>query len=174
MPKEKLTQEYLHSILDYSPETGEFYWKWRPDVEYAWNRKFSGKKAGWVKKEQGYWQISIHSKKYYSHRLAWLYMTGSWPANEIDHKDCDKGNNNFLNLREATFIENQRNKAGRKKTKSGLKGVIWCNRKNKWLSRIRGDDKANIHLGSYDCPAAAHFAYIVAADKLHGEFARFS
>ncbi len=43
--------------------------------------------------------------------------------------------------------------------------------RRKWVAEIMADGKSR-KVGSFDCPAAAHFAYIIAADKLHGEFAR--
>lgn len=40
-----------------------------------------------------------------------------------------------------------------------------------WVcSRLR----KRIYLGWFTCPAAAHFAYVIAADKAFGEFARGS
>lgn len=30
------------------------------------------------------------------------------------------------------------------------------------------------YLGVYDCPAAAHLAYALASEKIHGEFGRTS
>jgi HNH endonuclease len=50
---------------------------------------------------------------YRAGRLAWLYMTGEWPKNQIDHINRDKADNRFCNLRDVTQTENMRNKAPR-------------------------------------------------------------
>lgn len=166
-----ITQEYLKSILHYEPNSGVFTWLIRRDMDNRWNSRWAGKTAGWLKMPQGYLQIGINNKKYYSHRLAWLYMTGQFPS-EIDHIDGNKSNNVYSNIREASFVQNQRNKGIMKNNVSGYKGVFFCNQKKKWVAKIRIDIKKDIHLGSFGCPTAAHFAYCRAAKQYHGEFAR--
>ena len=54
----------------------------------------------------GHIRICIMRVKYLAHRLAWLYVTGSWPSQDIDHIDGDPTNNRFANLREVTHQEN--------------------------------------------------------------------
>jgi hypothetical protein len=163
-----ITQEYLKSAVHYDPETGVFTWLSRPDKELAWNNKLAGKIAGWDK--DGYRQIAINNKKFYSHRLAWLYMTGKMPR-EIDHIDMDKSNNKFANLREVTSVQNQLNRRKHRDNKSGYKGVFFSSQKRKWQARI-AVNKKDFHLGFFKTPELAHAAYCKAAKKYHGEFAR--
>jgi HNH endonuclease/AP2 domain len=167
----KITQEYLKSILDYNARTGLFKWKRRHDCSSHWNGRWSGKNAGWLDAKKGYLEIGINNKKYYAHRLAWLYITGEWPK-EVDHKNGVKSNNRFSNLRPSSHIDNQRNKGLTKRNSSGYKGVFFCNQKKKYVARIIIDNKRSIHLGSFTNPKVAHLAYCQAAKKYHGEFAR--
>ena len=83
-----LTAEELQKVLNYDPLTGIFVWQVGP-------RK--GAKAG-TKGVKGYVQIVFQRERYYAHRLAWLYMTGEWPKQHIDHLDGDPSNNRFQNL----------------------------------------------------------------------------
>jgi hypothetical protein len=123
----------------------------------------------------GYRTIGIGGKRYLAHRLAWLYVHGEWPADQIDHVNMDRSDARMCNLREATAAQNKRNTGARSHNRSHLKGVEFNTRRKikRWYAVIRSDGKRNF-LGSFDCPAAAHFAYVIAADKFHGEFARMS
>ncbi len=126
-----ITQEDLKEILHYSSETGFFVWKkvtGRTKVKV-------GDKAGTLA-NTGYIRIQIGKKKYQAHRLAWLYMTGSFPKNQIDHDDRDKTNNAFYNLNEATNQENQRNMPKSKRNTSDIVGVWFRKDTNKWGSKI--------------------------------------
>lgn len=157
----KVTFGRLRELLSYNPESGEF----------KWLSVRGGSRAGYFDRT-GYLRIMIDRRAYLAHRLAWLYMAGKWPAHEIDHINCDKSNNCFANLREATRSENMANIGKQSANSSGLKGVTWHKRDRKWRAqiKIRGEVR---HICYSDCPAAAHFAYIVAADKAHGEYARY-
>jgi len=170
---------FVRSILDYDPETGVFTWRPRPIEHFKterawkiWNTRFSGTFAGGVD-GNGYCQIAIDNKRYKSHRLAWLYMTGEWPKDQIDHVNMTRADNRFCNMREATNSENGGNRGAQCNNTSGYKGVNWRNDKSRWRAKIRSNGK-DIHLGYFDCPAAASFAYQISADKHHGEFARAS
>ena len=165
-----LTAEYVRSILDYDPETGAFRWRARVDAPARVNTRFAGKVAGSVM-INGYRCISISSVRYYAHRLAWLHYYGEWPALPIDHRDGDGLNNRIANLRLATMSQNLANTGSRKSNKSGFKGVSWDKRKGKWKAEITKDGKSSF-LGYFDLPAEGHAAYIAAAKRLHGEFAR--
>lgn len=166
-----ITRDYLLSILDYNPTTGVFTWRWRDDVPKEWNTKFAGKAAGYINPSDGMFYIRLKIKHFASHRLAWLYMTGEWPPKQVDHKDTNPLNNSWNNLRLATNGQNGQNKSVRKDSKSGLKGVYFNKSRNNWQAHI-GVDGRKKHLGVFDCPAAAHFAYQIAADIQFGEFAR--
>lgn len=95
-------------------------------------------------------------------------MTGLWPVELIDHRDRNGHNNKWANLRPATYTQNQGNR--RRQTK--LKGVYFDARRNTWRTGITNwEGKRVKSLGTFNCPAAAHFAYLVAADKKFGSFA---
>lgn len=159
-----LTAERLREVLRYCPETGV--WTWL----VARQRIRVGNAAGSIT-SGGYRHIVLEKRRYLAHRLAFLYMTGAWPSDEVDHIDLDRGNDRWSNLRNCTRSQNSSNKRVRSDSITGLKGVSWNIRTNKWLSRIRINGNLK-DLGRYDCPAAAHFAYLIAADKHFGEFAR--
>ncbi len=46
---------------------------------------------------------------YKAHRLAWFYVHGVWPKEQIDHINGDKADNCIANLRLADFSKNQAN-----------------------------------------------------------------
>lgn len=160
----KITCEQLQGILSYNPKTGAFQYRVKRGAQNA------GTVAG-GKMVRGNWSIGINYKRYSAHRLAWLYMTGIWPENEIDHIDGNPLNNRWDNLREVTGAQNKQNyRRPRIDNKSGYLGV-YLHGKNKngsdrWRARINLDGKA-VHLGLFDTPQEAHAAYVEAKRKLH-------
>jgi hypothetical protein len=119
----------------------------------------------------GYWGIGIEGRSYAAHRLAWLYVTGEWPKDQIDHINCTRADNRFSNLREATNAENSKNSKISKNNTSGFKGVSWDQRNKKFIASIGVGGKL-LYLGRFRDPRAASQAYREAAEKHHGEFAR--
>jgi hypothetical protein len=163
-----LTAERLRELLHYDPETGVFTWiAKRPLSRAAIGSRAGGVAAG------GYILIGIDRTRYYGHRLAWLYMTGAWPNDQVDHINLDRGDNQWRNLREATNAQNGANRGAQANNKSGLKRVTWNEECRKWASHIQVNGKAK-YLGLFDCPAAAHFAYLVASELAFGEYANSS
>lgn len=162
-----LTVERLRSLLSYDPLTGIFSWMERPG---SGSRVRIGDIAGTVKRN-GYRGIGIGGRSYLAHRLAWLYVRGEWPESDVDHENLDKADNRFANLRLASVSQNAANTRAKADNSSGLKGVSWEKQTRKWKARIEVQGKETT-LGRFDCPAAAHLSYIVAADKAFGEFAR--
>lgn len=74
----KITQEYLHALLDFNPETGIWVWKYAPHLSKRRTTMFGGKVAGSFYAE--YHWIRIDGRQIQSHRLALLYTRGSIPA----------------------------------------------------------------------------------------------
>ncbi len=177
-----LTADKLRELVSYDPKTGEFRWKARaPDAFVPskrrtakhicenWNSKHAGKIAGYL--SDAYHSIRIKNRLVGAHRLAWLYMTGEWPEAEVDHRDLNKSNNSWENLRSAQHIENSRNGPMKSSNKSGFKGVHLHKQSGRYRARIQHEGKS-ISLGLYPTPEDAHAAYVVGADRFHGEFAR--
>ena len=164
-----LTAERLREILEYDPETGVF--RWRGVLSgrgYSHANVAAGVEAGALD-TKGYRLIGIDRRLYRANRLAWLYMTGQWPPRKVDHRDTDQSNDAWDNLRLASNSQNGANARLSKRNKTGLKGVsIWQGR---YMAQICKDHK-RYRLGSFDTPEEAHAAYMAAAHRLHGEFAR--
>jgi hypothetical protein len=157
-----ISAERLRELLNYDPETGAF----------TWRAPRRGHRAGGIAghlNEKGYVRISVDGRRYAAHRLAWLYMTGEWPEDQIDHKDLSRANNRWENLRPATNAQNQMNSTAKIGT-SGRKGVYWY--AGKWQARIWVNGKA-INLGRFEDKEKAAAAYVLHARKRFGEFARF-
>jgi hypothetical protein len=161
-----LTHDHLREILKYNPQTGA--WNWV--VSRGSVRR--GDIAGSVG-SHGYRQISIGRRLYLAHRLAFLWMTGPWPTDQVDHRDLGRANDCWENLREATRSQNYRNRRALVTNKCGLKGAHWKSSIRRWAAAIR-DGGRQKHLGYFDCPQDAHAAYVVAAKESFGEFSRSS
>lgn len=155
-----LTVERLKEVLHYDLNTGLFIW-----LKSTNNKILIGSVAGGLD-EKGYLRIKIDGKKYRAHRLAWFYVTGVWPI-EIDHKDLNKSNNKFNNLREATRSQNASNGKVRKHNRSGVRGV--SQRGNRFYVEIMSNKK-RYRIGVYNTLEEAKEAYNKAAVKYHGEF----
>jgi len=69
-----------------------------------------GQEAGTKHKSNGYYYIGINKTIYARSRLAWFYVHGVWPKNEIDHRNRIRDDDRIENLREATHQQNNWNK----------------------------------------------------------------
>jgi predicted Rdx family selenoprotein len=153
--REWLTRDQVAALLEYDQQKGEFRWKPRPPEMFKvracdcriWNRKNAGKIAGSIT-NKGYLRIKIFGVAYLCHRLAWLLMTGSWPAQEIDHINGIKTDNRFANLRHADRVINLGNMAIYKNNATGVHGVRWNPKKLKWEAYIQRDG-ASTFLGTH-------------------------
>jgi hypothetical protein len=129
-----------------------------------------GDRAGGVG-HKGYRFIKIDNQEYAEHRLAVFYMTGEWPPDQTDHRDLDKANNKWENIRPADGTQNQANRRLTKLNTTGFKGVTGRQFAGsyKYIAQIsyRG---TNTHLGVFETPEEAHEAYCREAMRLHGEF----
>jgi hypothetical protein len=86
-----------------------------------------------------------------------------------DHINRNKLDNRFSNLRRATPVENLRNKGVQKDNASGLKGVHYSKRFDRYDACIKVDGKSK-YLGRRRTAQEAHELWCEAARKLHGEF----
>lgn len=160
MPSD-LTQERVMHLLNYDPYTGVFTRRVR-----AANCVKVGDVAGSLD-SYGYRQIKLDNRTYKAHRLAWLYVYGAWPNGQIDHINGDKLDNSLANLREVTHAENQQNSVvAQKNSSSGLRGISWDARVQKWKARITANGKLYF-LGYFNSPSEAHIAYLKAKQQLH-------
>ena len=141
-PAQDITAEKLRELLHYDQETGIFTWK----VGSA-NQVKAGDVAG-CPDGKGYLLISVHSRLYKAHRLAWLHFHGVWPVDQLDHINRAKGDNRIANLRDVSRKQNMQNASKRSDNTSGHPGVSWCKRISKWVARIKHNYK-QIHLGYF-------------------------
>jgi hypothetical protein len=149
----ELTQDYLKTILDYNQETGVFSWKVRKANRYP-----VGTIAGSIE-SKGYIQIGINGKYYMAHRLAWFYVHGEWPIDQIDHINRIKTDNKLSNIRCVSQSENMQNKISR--------GTYFRKDNKKWQAHIKIPGGKFIRLGHFDSEEKAHQAYVDAKKKFH-------
>jgi hypothetical protein len=160
-----LTAERVREVLHYDPETGVFTQKVRTSSRVKVGGVVGGTNAA------GYRMIHIDNQRHYSHRLAWLYMTNEWPSKQMDHINGIRSDNRFANLRQATSHENARNVKRQSNSALCWKGISFDKNKKKWMAKITVEGH-QINLGYFPMPQIAHFAYVMAAEKYFGEFAR--
>ena len=161
-----LTLKYLKSVLHYDPLTGQFVCL--VDRGRYGNSRKAGSIAGFILKGKNYKPyafVKVLGFSYRAHRLAWFYMTGNWPKEQIDHINLNKSDNRWINLREATQKQNSANCPVKRTSKSGIKCV--SQRGKKWRVKI-----GNRWLGTFSTAEEASAAYQKAAKEAFGEFAR--
>lgn len=157
-----INQEQLKKVLKYNPDTGIFTWAASSRLVVA------GEQAGWY--DNGYLRIRIKDTAYRAHRLAFIYMLGREPIGHIDHKDTDRGNNRWDNLREDAERVNHWNRSMQANNTSGVKGVHWDKRKNKYIAQIQVKGRKK-QVGAFSSLDDATKAIISYRKLVHGDFA---
>jgi len=160
-----LTQERLHATIDYNPDTGIFTRKIRTaQCHRIGDRADFVVTGGGLK---GYHRVALDSSRHLAHRLAWFYVYGIWPNEEIDHIDGNRANNRISNLRDVSSRVNLENMIRpRIGNKSGFLGVLYHPETGKWRARIQVNKKS-VHIGLYETPELAYAAYVLKKRELH-------
>lgn len=137
----RTTDQSLRENFSYDPETGLI-----TRLKVHGSRK-PGEPVGKDHRD-GHLNIKFQGTAYYAHRLAWFLHYGEWPAGNIDHRDGDPQNNRISNLRLASNRDNCMNLGLSIRNKSGITGVFWDSKANRWLARIKLD-RVTKHLGQF-------------------------
>lgn len=153
MSKIELMRDLVCSLFELDRETGDL------------RSRITGKVYR-SRDTAGYIQARVKGRQVQAHRIIFLMVNG-WLPVQVDHRDGCRANNRPSNLRAATPQQNAFNQGAR----SGLKGVT--QKKYGYEARIRDGGKQT-YLGFFSTAEAAHAAYVAAARRLHGEFARFA
>lgn len=153
----QLTFKRLNEILRYEPKTGKLFW--------LKNQKIAG-----TLHKDGYIQIKIDGIFYQAHRLAYMIYNKNILIDKIDHVDGNRSNNIILNLRECSSSENNYNRKMMSNNTSGIKGICWCKREQKWEAKININFK-NKFLGYFSNIEDAKRYIMIYREKLNGEFA---
>lgn len=161
-----MNTEKLRALLEYDPATGILRWKSRGDPH--WDGRWAGKRAGCVRKQDGYRVIHIGCLNYRSARVIWALVRGQWPSRNVDHKNRDRVDDRWSNLRLATDSQNAANQGTRSDNLLGIRGVRRL--KKGYAARIMRAGKS-VHLGLFETQEAAQHAYAKAASELFGEYA---
>lgn len=154
----------IKDYLAYDPETGVFTW-----LKNEWHPRLKGKQAG-TSNGKGYRQIFFRGASMSEHRLAWFYVYGAWPKQQIDHINQNGSDNRIANLREATQVQQRGNQGLSRVNTSGQRGVRRHRLGKKWLAQITINGKYK-HLGSFPSKEEAARVYQAAAKAHWGEFA---
>lgn len=155
-----LTPERLRELLHYDAETGVFVWK----VGRRGNVK-AGDRAGCDNGTNGYRVLKVLGITYLEHRLAWFYMTGAWPDEDVDHRNGDRADNRFDNLRAATRKQNLENQKLHCDNTSGYRGVTMDKRTGRFVARII-HNRRGYHIGVFDTAEQAAAAAKAKRDSL--------
>lgn len=160
--KVRLTRDRLMELLSFDEGTGDFTWlKDRRCVR-------AGRLAGTIN-NHGYVAIKVDGILYTGHRLAWLWMTGKFPAEEIDHINRIRRDNRPENLREATSSQNKANGGSNRRNTSGIKGVSYAASRGKYIAQISVDGRVK-NLGGFETITEAEQAHKAAAASFYPEF----
>jgi hypothetical protein len=123
-----LTQERLKEIVEYDPDSGVF---------SAKKEKRTHKKKDSVGfMSGGYLAAKIDGKTYFLHRLAFLYMTGSFPSDCVDHENRLRTDNRWSNLRPVSRAENRKNHPINIRNTSGHQGISFRKDRGVWIVRV--------------------------------------
>lgn len=157
--KELPSKDVLHNLFEY--RDGNLYHK----ISHSGVR--AGQLAGSHKST--YAVVKISNNQYKLHRVIFMMHHG-YCAENIDHINGDKHDNRIENLRTATVAENRQNKALDVRNKSGIKGVFWHSKAQKWIAKIRLNGKSK-HLGTFSDLSLAQEFMELAREMVHGKFA---
>lgn len=145
----QLTYEEAIKFFRYDKETGKLYWKINRG-----GRKINDE-VGTIgsTKTNKYRITKINYVNYKIHRIIWLMTYGKFPNNCIDHIDGNSLNNKLENLREATYLTNNKNHPIRITNKSGHNRITIVENKHlgtRYRVTGRNNKDRECSLGTFD------------------------
>lgn len=165
-----INQTRLNELLSCDVNTGVFIW-----IKKA--SKYSHIKVGDIVgclQPNKYKVLTVDGRKYYAHRLVWLYVHGEFPQGEqnfIDHVDGNPSNNCINNLHICSQAENTRNTKAHADSVTGFKGVTYHKVSGKYRAKIQNPlTKKEDSLGLYLTPEEASHVYQLKAIEYSGAF----
>lgn len=142
-PRNDLAVDYLKECFTPDFIKGTLTWNVRPLHHFKdercfklWNTKYSGSNAGNIyTRKSGYqsFQVGIKDVSYLVHRILWTLHSGTWPEEDIGHLNGDPLDNRIENLSSISHAENMKFTKLKKSNKSGVNGVGWCCRRERWV-----------------------------------------
>jgi hypothetical protein len=154
-----ITQEELKSLVFYDEENGIFI------------KNKTGKVMGGIDISTGYIKIQVKNVRYPAHRLAWLYVHGYLPKEQVDHINGNRSDNRMCNLREANASQNSLNRKTLDSTISNIKNVNLNKKTGKWRVRCT-INKIRTDFGFFDDLEFAELVAKEVMEKYYGQFAR--
>lgn len=171
-------KQYLVECFQYTEE-GCLIWKRRPTWHFKTQRGHAIFLRGDAGKVAGTWRddylkiILSHNGKrlnLQASRIIWAIHNGDIPDGYlVDHEDTDTTNNRIGNLRLALPTQNAHNGKLRTNNASGIKGVSWCERDQRWVTRVTKNYR-QFSVGSFKLKEDAEEAVRTARSALHGKF----
>lgn len=132
-------------LFRYDYETGVLYWRWRVN-----SRVPKTLEAGRQRKSSGYLDVQVHGRFYLVHRVVMPMCYGFYGEGlEVDHINHVRNDNRLVNLRFVTRRENTRNQSVSSKNTSGVTGVYFIKRLQKYAAQIKVNRQVH-YLGCYN------------------------
>lgn len=160
--------EHIKEDMSYNPDTGEFWWKKQNPSK---TRQMDAPVG--IVNTCGYITVKYKKKQFLLHRLAFYFMSGTLPEDNVDHINGDRRDNRWCNLREASCEENSQNRKTSKNSTTGLIGVklafsksAFPNRTKRYTACISFRQK-RYYLGLFKTAKEAHLAYCKKKAELH-------
>lgn len=157
-----MTAEELKTKLHYAPETGIFTWLKSPGGAIRVGDR-AGSKVKVSDRENEYVQICLGGRKYFAHRLAWLYMTGEMPALRVTHLNRIGTDNRWENLAHENAFETALRICPNLPSGGKYPGVRKRGRRFEARIKVRGEYTT---VGFFDTPELANYARLDAIKTL--------
>lgn len=143
------TQESLLSVFTYKEDTGELLHK---------HTTISGNQddLATFDHSSGYLSVCVGKKQYLAHRIIYLMQTGEFPEH-TDHINHNKRDNCWLNLRDVSQGDNNRNMPKQTNSSTGIVGVSMHKPTGKYRAYISINGRTR-HLGLFGSVTAAKAA----------------
>ena len=150
--------EVLREHFSYDPDSGKVSWAGGKGTRCKGS-------VGCLDRGSGYLRVKLFGELYQLHRIIWKLMTSQDPTHFIDHKNRNRSDNCWKNLREASDSQSTANR-------SYPKGK--CAPGTKQQSSGRWSTNAKMSLGTFDTEQKAHDAFVKWHREHYGEFSVYA
>ena len=164
--KTRPSLEYLRSRLAVDLASGNA--TWINATEH--HKRLNGLPAGTLRKgAKRYAYIKVDGLALKRSHIVFLFGTGRWPENQIDHINGDSTDDRFGNLRDVTHTQNAWNHKGRAKA-SPLPMGVRALASGRFHARI-ACNKQKFQFGPFDTAAEAQAVYQQKRKEYFGDYA---